>query len=171
MKNLRKIYAVGSVLAAICLVSAGVLVVLQIVGRLIGVLVPSVPELAGFLLGATIFLALADTQRLGEHIRVTVLFERVGPRIAYVLDVLYRVAGTVMLSCLTWYMVQLAYDSWEYNDKSGGMIGIPYWIPQSAMAFGVVLLSVRFVDELVQLLLRGELVEEVRPSSDGFGAS
>lgn len=160
LRPLRRLYAVGAVLSAVCLVTAGFLVVLQIVGRLAGFLVPSVPELAGFLLGATIFLALADTQRLGEHIRVTVLFERAGTRLTKVLEIVYRLVGLVLLGMLAWYMLQLTLESWEFNDRSAGMIGIPYWIPQSAMTFGVAMLCVRFLDELLHLLLLGHSGEQ-----------
>lgn len=170
LEPLRRLYSIGAVLSGLCLVSAGILVVLQIVGRLIGILVPSVPELAGFLLGATIFLALADTQRLGEHIRVTVLFERTGKRLTYALEILYRVVGLLILSGLAWFMLNLAFESWEYNDRSAGMVGIPYWIPQSAMTLGVILLCIRFADELVHLVVLGHAGEDRTGASD-LGAS
>lgn len=170
LRPLRRLYSIGAALSGLCLVSAGILVVLQIVGRMAGVLVPSVPELAGFLLGATIFLALADTQRLGEHIRVTVLFERAGRRVTYALEVLYRIVGLLILSGLAWFMLRLAYESWEYNDRSAGMIGIPYWIPQSAMTLGVILLCIRFADELVHLLVLGHAGED-RTGAGDLGAS
>lgn len=168
---LDRLYSFGLVLAAICMTIAAVAVVAQILGRLVNVLVPSVPELAGFLLGTTIFLALAGTQRLGEHIRVTVLLERVSDRVHRVLEIIYHVVALPVIAMLTWYLAWLAYDSWDFGDRSAGMVGIPYWIPQSVMAFGALLLTVRFVDELFQIVLRGHLEPDVKSSDSELSVS
>lgn len=168
---LDRLYSGGLFLAAICMTIAAVAVVLQILGRLVNVLVPSVPELAGFLLGTTIFLALAGTQRLGEHIRVTVLLERVNDRVHHALEIVYRAAALPIVGMLTWYLAWLAYDSWDFGDRSAGMIGIPYWIPQSVMAFGALLLTIRFLDELVQIVQRGHLEPDIKSSDSELSAS
>jgi TRAP-type C4-dicarboxylate transport system permease small subunit len=165
------LYAAGLWLAAFSMVAAAVLVIIQIVGRLAGFLVPSVPELAGFLLGATIFLALAGTQRVGEHIRVTLVIERLGPVWAWLFEVLYRLIGLPLLVMLCWYMGALAYDSWDFGDRSAGMIGIPYWMPQLMMSIGVLLLCLRFIDELIQLLIAGRVEMNVKISDAELGAS
>jgi len=170
-RSLDLVYMVGLWLAAFSMVAAAVLVIIQIIGRLAGVLIPSVPELAGFLLGTTIFLALAGTQRVGEHIRVTLVVERLGSLWGWILEVLYRIAGLPLLALLCWYMGWLAYDSWDFGDRSAGMIGIPYWIPQSMMCFGILLLCIRFVDELIQLLTARRLELDVKSSDTELSAS
>ena len=168
---LDRLYSIGLFLAAICMTLAALAVVMQILGRLVNVLVPSVPELAGFLLGTTIFLALAGTQRLGEHIRVTVLLERVNDRVRRTLEIVYRAAALPIVAMLTWYLAWLAYDSWDFGDRSAGMIGIPYWIPQAVMGFGALLLTIRFLDELVQIVQRGHLESDVKSSESELSAS
>ena len=170
-KSFDLLYAAGLWLAAFSMVAAAVMVIIQIVGRLAGFLIPSVPELAGFLLGTTIFLALAGTQRVGEHIRVTLVIERLGPFWGWAFEVLYRFAGLPLLGMLCWYMGALAYDSWDFGDRSAGMIGIPYWVPQLMMSFGVLLLCIRFIDELIQLLTAGRLEVDVKSSDAELSAS
>jgi TRAP-type C4-dicarboxylate transport system permease small subunit len=84
--GLDGLYRMSGWLAAACLLALALVVLAQIGGRLIGVMVPSATQIAGFLLAATIFLALAYTLAEGEHIRVMVVLEHLGPRARFWLD-------------------------------------------------------------------------------------
>ena len=46
----------------------------------------------------------------------------------------------------------MVYWSWEFDSRSDAMDASPLWIPQSAMALGVTILTVAFVDEFLQVL-------------------
>jgi hypothetical protein len=46
----------------------------------------------------------------------------------------------------------MTWESYLLNDLSNGILPIPLWIPQSAMALGLVLLTVAMIDELVHVL-------------------
>src|SRR6266581_1736957 len=82
-RALDRLYAFALWLAAGCLLGIAVLVALQIAGRLLdgtlvlfglsraGLIVPSLDEIAGYLLAAASFLALAGTLKAGAHIRTT----------------------------------------------------------------------------------------------------
>jgi len=74
--TLDLLYKSCGVLAAISLSGIAVLILAQIIGRFFGVLVPSANEIAGFLMAASSFLALAYVFRAGSHIRVTMLLLR-----------------------------------------------------------------------------------------------
>ena len=86
---LTALYKTATVLAACCLVTIALLVTLQVMGRLLdgarsmvgleplGLLVPSLAEIAGFFLVGASFLALAGTLRMGDHIRVSILLQGV----------------------------------------------------------------------------------------------
>src|SRR4051794_23834160 len=77
---LDRVYELSGCLAGLCLVAIAVLVLAQIVGRLLGILVPSADDFAGYAMGASVFLALAHTLRAGGHIRVSLIIDRLGPR-------------------------------------------------------------------------------------------
>lgn len=47
----------------------------------------------------------------------------------------------------------LVFESFEYQDVSGGYFAVPLWIPQMPMAAGLVLLAVALLDELVTVSL------------------
>ena len=79
MRLLDRLYAAGAALAATFLVLIAALTLAQVVGRMIGVLVPDAGDLAGYAMAAATFLALAHTFRSGGHIRVNLLLGRLSP--------------------------------------------------------------------------------------------
>ncbi|WP_420392303.1 TRAP transporter small permease [Acuticoccus sp.] len=164
---LNAVYTAGLVLAGVCVFLTTVLVLLQVGGRLAGVLVPAVPEIAGFLLGATIFLAMPATMRAGEQIRITLVLDKLAERLRYVLEVAFRVTGAAVAFYIAWRLAILAYDSWDFGDRSAGLVGIPIWIPQSAMTVGIVLLAVRFLEELVRMLFTRTIITYAPHSPSG----
>lgn len=158
MRVLHGIYTAGLVLAGFCVLMTALLVLTQVGGRLVGILVPAVPEIAGYLLGATIFLAMPATMRAGEQIRITLVLDKIGTRLRYVLEFAFRIAGAAVAFYMAWRLSILAYDSWDFGDRSAGLIGIPVWIPQAAMTVGIVLLGVRFLEELAIMTARRSII-------------
>jgi TRAP-type C4-dicarboxylate transport system permease small subunit len=45
----------------------------------------------------------------------------------------------------------MVYWSWEFDSRSDAMDASPLWIPQSAMALGVTILMIAFIDEFVEV--------------------
>lgn len=155
MIRLGHLYDLGVALAALCVALTALLVIAQIGGRLFGMLVPSVPEIAGFMLGATIFLALPATMRRGEHIRIDLFLPHLPSVLRLALEIGYRLGGALLMAFLSYQLTLLAYDSWYFGDRSAGLVGIPVWIPQAAMTFGALLLMVRFCEEAYDLIRHG----------------
>jgi TRAP-type C4-dicarboxylate transport system permease small subunit len=157
-------YRASGVLAGICLVAICVVVLLQVganaidfvaewvLGAPFGLVVPSYADFAGFLLAAASFLALAWTLTRGEHIRVGLLLERLGrgPRLA--LELWCTAIGAGLSGFFAWYATALVVESFRFGDMSRGIVAIPLWIPQSAMALGLIVLTVAFIDAFVSVL-------------------
>ncbi len=64
-------------------------------------------------------------------------------------------------------------ESLEYGDVSPGMVPVALWIPQSAMALGLVILTISLLDSFVEAL-RGQVPAYARgndedDTSDGLG--
>ena len=167
MRVLNAVYTAGLVLAGVCVAATTLLVLLQVGGRIVGVLVPAVPEIAGFLLGATIFLAMPATMRAGEQIRITLILDTMGLKLRFVLELLFRLLGAAVAFYLAWRLYVLAYDSWDFGDRSAGLVGIPVWIPQAAMTVGIVLLGVRFLEELAVMVTKGAIISYDVHSASG----
>lgn len=146
------IYLGGAILAALCLAAIAVLVLAQVVARWFGGLVPSAEELAGFLMAAATFLALAWTLRGGGHVRVQLLVRRLGARARRWQEILVTITMLALTVSLAWSSTELVLESHAYGDVSSGYVPVPLWIPQLPMAVGLVVLALALLDELVAQL-------------------
>jgi TRAP-type C4-dicarboxylate transport system permease small subunit len=163
-RALDALYGAALWLSVACLVAIAVLVMLQVGGRLFDALlvafgqrragfnILSLPEIAGFLLAAASFLALAGSLKAGAHIRVTLALSVLPPRTRHAAEALALSVATVCTAWAAWFLGQMAYDSWRFNELSIGLLPIPLWIPQSATFAGAALLALAFADELLGVL-------------------
>jgi TRAP-type C4-dicarboxylate transport system permease small subunit len=160
-RMLDGVYGAALALAATCLAAIAVLILAQVVGRWFGVLVPAAEELAGYLMAAATFLALAHTLRSGEHIRVTLVIGRFSPRARRWQELIVLTLTLALSVGLSWWCIELVAESVIYGDTSGGHLAVPLWIPQSPMALGMTLFTVAIADELLRTMRTPS-----RPGSD-----
>lgn len=149
---LDALYLASAALAAMLLAGIGVLILAQIVGRFFGIVVPSANEISGFFLATSTFLALAYSFREGSHIRVTLVVSHLPKHFHNASVVLVLAVATILSGYFTYYSYNLAAESWRYGDLSDGLIGVPLWIPQSSMAFGLAMMTIACLDELIRVL-------------------
>lgn len=161
------LYRASGALAASFLVAICVVVLLQVGANLIdalikafggepiGLVVPSYAEFTGFFLAASSFLALAYTLRAGAHIRVELLVQRLGKGPRRAAELWCVAASAAVAAYFTWYSTGLVFESVEFGDLSPGIVPVPLWIPQAAMALGLAVLAIALLDELVSLLRGG----------------
>ncbi|WP_346911724.1 TRAP transporter small permease [uncultured Roseibium sp.] len=166
---LNALYRLAGGLAAACLVTIATLVVIQVSCRLIdgfrkligleplGLLVPSLAEIAGFLLVGASFLALASTLRMGDHIRVSILLQHVSAPVARAFEVWCLGVALVLVGFFTWHAGWMVNDSYVYNEVSFGIIPIPLWVPQLVMTTGLAVFAISILDDFL-CALRGRPV-------------
>ncbi len=150
--GLDRLYNAAGFLAALFLVGTLVMVLLGITGRLLHFHVPGTDSYAGYCMAAAGFLALAYTLQKGEHIRVTLLLEHLGPRAGRGLELWSLAVATLLSGAFAYFSIRLAFQSWDFNDISTGNDATPLWLPQLSMAFGVTILFIAFVDDFVREL-------------------
>jgi TRAP-type C4-dicarboxylate transport system permease small subunit len=148
------LYLWSGYLAAICLVSIAITIVLQVAGRFVGLTIDST-ESAGFFLAGATFLGLAHTFRQGEHIRVTLVTRLATGRLSRFLNLWAVALSVVLLAYMTYWAFDLVYFSYKFNDISPGLLAVPFWIPRSVMALGLLVLNIALIDELVSIF-RGQ---------------
>ena len=146
---LDRLYNAAGILAALFLVGTLTMVIAGIAGRLLNFNVPGTDAYAGYCMAAAGFLALAHTLKRGEHIRVTLILEHLGPGAQRLLELWALVVATLLSALFAYYSVRLSWQSWDFHDISTGNDATPLWIPQLAMALGTTVLCIAFVDELV----------------------
>jgi TRAP-type C4-dicarboxylate transport system permease small subunit len=148
-RKLDALYDAAGILAALFLVGTLGMVLTGIAGRFLNFHVPGTDSYAGYCMAASGFLALAHTLKRGEHIRVTLVLEHLGPKAKSVLERVALVVAVLLAALFAYYSVRLSFQSWQFNDVSTGNDATPLWIPQLAMATGTLVLLIAFVDELV----------------------
>ena len=148
-------------LAGLFMIATLLSVLSSIFGRIVPALdLHGADAYAGYCMAASAFLALATTLRRGEHIRVTLIINRLSDTAYRRMDILCHVVALVVSSALAWYSIQLVLQSLNYNDISTGLDATPLWIPQIGMAVGTTVLALAFVAELVDLLAGRKIREE-----------
>lgn len=152
-RSLDAFYAGCDFLAGIALVGIGVCVVIQIVARLLGLVLPWTTEVAGYMMAATSFLALAGTLNSGGHIRVDLLLGRLRGRARRAAELACLVLGSAIIVYFAWHVLFMTWQSYEINDVGQGVVAIPLWIPQSFMALGTLALAVLLLDNLIRFAL------------------
>ncbi|WP_416140579.1 TRAP transporter small permease [Halomonas sp. HK25] len=171
--RLRPLYHLGGYLAAACLCFICALITAQIVGRIIdraavaiggdriGLAIPGLAEVSGFLLVGASFLGLAYTFVHGGHIRVTLLTGRLPPAPRAFFEVFCLSIALALSLYLAWNLYWLLDDSITFSETSYGLLRIPLWIPQTGMLTGVLL----FCLALIEAWLHTVRIAVTRPSS------
>ena len=114
--------------------------------------IPSYADFSGFFLAAASFMALAYTMRSGGHIRVGLVVQHLPERWRWIAELTTLTFASLFSAFATYYALNLLGDSWRFGDKSTGLVAIPIWLPQCFMVAGLGLLTIAFIDTLVESL-------------------
>ena len=161
-KLLDGLYDAAAWVAAVFMVGTLVSVLAGIVDRYLALGIRGTDMYAGYCMAGAGFLALAHTLKRGEHIRVTLILQKLKGVAKHRLEICALFAATLLAALFAFYSIKLSYQSWSFHDISTGNDATPLWIPQISMAVGTVVLLIAFIDELV-LEIRGK---RVVPDSD-----
>lgn len=165
---LDALYRLSEALACTALAAIAALVVVQVLARALdqglramgaaplGFIIPSLAEFGAFLLVAATGFALGPALRAGTHVRVSLLTDRLAPVVRRVLAGLVALVGLGLVAYVAWYALDLARDAWAFDERSYGLVAIPLWVPQGALAFGFGVLALALADEAVAVA-RGEV--------------
>ena len=156
-KQLDALYDFAAYAAALFMVGTLASVVAGILDRYLALGIRGTDMYAGYCMAASGFLALAHTLKRGEHIRVTLILQKLTGRVKHRLEVWALFAATLLAALFAVYSVRLSFLSWSFHDISTGNDATPLWIPQLAMAAGTVVLLIAFIDELI-LEIKGRRV-------------
>lgn len=151
---LDRVYIGAGYLAGAFIVLIALMILAQIIGRWIGVIVPSTEDFAGYFLASSSFLALAYTFKQGGHIRVTLLVRHCKGRTRKLFLMFALAVLALVIGYGAYYASALVIESWQFGEMSQGYIAVPIWIPQTSMAIGLIVFFVALLDELI-LVLRG----------------
>lgn len=132
--------------SAVSMVTAFAAVVAGMADRWFGLGLRGLDAYAGYAIAAALFLALPGTLQRGEHIRVTLLLQRLPARARDFMEAWCLAVGVALSWALAFYACRLVWVSWQTRDVSPASDATPLWLPQTAMALGCIGLAVAMAD-------------------------
>lgn len=154
-RTLDFLYVASGVLAAICLSSIAVVMLLQAGMREVGLLFRGADDIVAWLCAASAFLALGYTFRHGELVRVGLLIDRLPPAGRRRAEMIALGAAVLVVGYILWAAANFVYESWKFEEVAQGLIQIPIWIPQMSFVLGALIFFVAVLDEFVVLITGG----------------
>jgi TRAP-type C4-dicarboxylate transport system permease small subunit len=154
-RALDLLYLASGVLAAVCLASIAVVMLLQAAMREVGLLLRGADDFVGWLCAASAFLALGYTFRHGELVRVGLLIERLPPAWRRRAEIAALGGALVFVGYMLWAVARFVYESWAFEEIAQGLIQIPIWIPQMSFVAGALVFFIAVLDEFVVLVAGG----------------
>jgi TRAP-type C4-dicarboxylate transport system permease small subunit len=145
-RTLDTFYGGLTALAALALLAAFACVMLGIVDRQVNWGLRGLDAYAGYCIASALFLALPGTLQAGEHIRVTLLLQRLPAAWRSAFEWWSLGLGLLLSGLLAGYACRLVWVSQVTHDISQGSDATPLWLPQIAMALGCIGLFVALAD-------------------------
>lgn|SRR5690625_3051347 len=159
MKWLENLAKACGVLAAVFLVALAVVILVQIIGRMFGRLIPSADDFAVWAMASSVFLGLPYAMLRGDHIRVTLVLQILPKSLHYGYEIIATLIAIVVAAWGSYYSIIFVYESFIYNEVAPGMVPVPMWIPQLGMPIGLVLFTLMLMRRLVLCISRQPLEE------------
>lgn len=165
-------YRASGALAAVCLASIAVVMILQAAMRTLGVLFRGADDIVAWLCAASAFLALGATFRRSELVRVGLVLERLPARARRRAEIAALTVALLFSGYMLYAVARFVYESWMFKEVAQGLIQVPIWIPQLSFLIGVLVFFVAVLDDFVVSIAGGrpayQLAEEDRVARGDF---
>ena len=141
---------------------------IEVVGialRALGFSMAGADAYAGYFLAAGSFLALGYALRQGDHIRVTLILQRLHGRTRWWMEVLCLLIASALSTYFAWFAAKLVWGSYTFKDVSQNVDATPLWIPQLSMAIGLAGLALAFIEQLMITLRTRQLAPAVNETA------
>ena len=128
---------------------------------------PGAKELTESTMVLIVFGALTYAQIQRSHIRVELLYTRMGTRGRAMMDVIADLAAMLFFSLLLWQAINEAIFSIQLKEATVGLIRFPLYPARIILAAGTALLILRLLIDLIQDLQRARTGEETSTPIEG----
>jgi len=143
----------GNILGSVGIVVLMFLVCGDIFGRyVLGKPIVGAFEFTEFLMAGIIFIGFAYTQAQKAHLRIDLLSNRLPPNHRYFLHIFSLIVTFLFYALIAW---RGAAGSWEailLDEKTPGLIRIPYWPAKAVIPLGAVLLCLQILIDIGESL-------------------
>lgn len=155
---LDKLYLISGAISGLCIVLICLVILTRVVGRWFGLVIPSSDDIAGYLLAAASFLALAYSFRAGSHIRVSLFTSHLSSKALLAIERIVLTFASFLTIFLAYHLTYMVWESWDFEEVTSGYIPFPLWAVQSPMAIGAILFCIAIVDLTFDCWFNGTLI-------------
>jgi TRAP-type mannitol/chloroaromatic compound transport system permease small subunit len=148
----------GAWVAAACIAALTLLVLLDTLLAFLGRHIPAIPtgtgigwEYSAYLMGAAFLLGSGLTLRAGLQLRVELLVSSGNTWLAWVLEFLSSMLGSVVTVSLAIWLAHFTIRTYGYGEMSEASF-TPLWIPRAVLTIGMSVLAFQMVARLVTCL-------------------
>lgn len=160
--RLSRVLALASSVAVLAITIA---IVIDVVGRYLwSQPLAGASEFAVTALVAVVFLGLARSQRTGGNFRVDVVIRLLPAVVGWALEVFWRVLAMVFVATLSWLSIGEAIHATATGELTFGTIVFPVWPARIILAFGLCILLLQLLVEIVRLCMGLSPIDEQRVS-------
>lgn len=164
-KLVRNFYKLLMLLSCLSMVAAFAAVALGVFAReVVHLSIDGLDAYAGYAIAAALFFALPGTLQNGDHIRVTLVLDRLPARVRAGFEWFCLVSALALTLYIAWYGIRAVWISYITHDVSASADATPLWIPQLSMAMGCIGFALAFAHALV-LRLQGKTFMAVSESA------
>lgn len=161
------VYKAGAFASGALLILLCCLVLYSILARAFGLYAGGATDFAGYVMATSTFMALAYTFRTNGHIRVQLLIQKLGSAPRRRVEIFCLGFMAVITTYVAYYMARLAYDSWDFGERSEGADAVLLWIPQTPVAVGAALLAVAAIHSFLQSLFDYDAINPETTGHEG----
>jgi len=113
---------------------------------------PEMFQLTEFMMVAVVYLAIAYVQQLKDHIKIEIATQWLPQKAQEALEIFGYLVGLVIFLIITWQSGRLAWEAWETQDYTMGIVQFPLWPAKTILPVGVGLFCLRlFLDIVIGL--------------------
>ena len=145
----------GGIVAAICLLCTALMITYEAFMRyFFNAPTVWVKELSVYFCIAIGFLCAAYALKLNEHFSVTLIVEKLRSDHRRILEIVTTVMGIFYSLVFVYKGAAMALFSYQIGDISSGLMEVPLWIPGLLVPIGGILLTLQFINKLIQIIAR-----------------
>ena len=139
-----------------CFIAAGLVFImifpttLDVILRYFKVPLPEIFQLTEFMMIGVVYLSIAYVQTLKGHIKIEIATSWLPKKFQDALDLFACIAGLIICVIITWQSGRLAWEAWETQDYTMGIVQFPTWPAKTALPIGVGLLCLRLITDIIQ---------------------
>ncbi len=115
---------------------------------------PEMFQLTEFMMVAVVYLAIAYVQQLKDHIKIEIVTQWLPQKVQDALDLFGHLVGLVICTIITWQSGRLAWEAWDTQDYTMGIVHFPLWPAKTILPIGIGLLCLRLLLDILIGLFR-----------------